>query len=156
MQAIYTQRSVQPDQCYFTVQITGSNVECSLYCYSTVMVCIALQLHIIWWEMWLYKYNSLDHISATEFCATKPPPIQLQYYKIFSESYYLNTMAMPNIIFVTPVSMVDLSLQKKICRLSHKFFHLRRWFSLSLLATLSECKSYDCVLQSSTVLLSYW
>ncbi len=27
---IYTQRRVQPDQCYFTVQITGSNFECSL------------------------------------------------------------------------------------------------------------------------------
>ncbi len=26
----YTQRRVQPDQCYFTVQITGSNFECSL------------------------------------------------------------------------------------------------------------------------------
>ncbi len=25
----YTQRRVQPDQCYFTVQITGSNFECS-------------------------------------------------------------------------------------------------------------------------------
>ncbi len=26
----YTQRRVQPDQCYFTVQITGSKFECSL------------------------------------------------------------------------------------------------------------------------------
>ncbi len=26
----HTQRRVQPDQCYFTVQITGSNLECSL------------------------------------------------------------------------------------------------------------------------------
>ncbi len=26
----YTQRRVQPDQCYFTVQITGINFECSL------------------------------------------------------------------------------------------------------------------------------
>ncbi len=26
----YTQRRVQPDQCYITVQITGNNVECSL------------------------------------------------------------------------------------------------------------------------------
>ncbi len=28
--ACYTQRRVQPDQCYFTVQITGINFECSL------------------------------------------------------------------------------------------------------------------------------
>ncbi len=28
--ANYTQRRVQSDQCYFTVQITGSNFECSL------------------------------------------------------------------------------------------------------------------------------
>ncbi len=28
--ALFTQRRVQPDQCYFTVQITGSNFECSL------------------------------------------------------------------------------------------------------------------------------
>ncbi len=27
---MYTQRRVQPDQCYFTVQITGSNFRCSL------------------------------------------------------------------------------------------------------------------------------
>ncbi len=26
----YNQRRVQPDQCYFTVQITGSTFECSL------------------------------------------------------------------------------------------------------------------------------
>ncbi len=26
----HTQRRVLPDQCYFTVQITGSNFECSL------------------------------------------------------------------------------------------------------------------------------
>ncbi len=26
----HPQRRVQPDQCYFTVQITGSNFECSL------------------------------------------------------------------------------------------------------------------------------
>ncbi len=44
---VYTQRRVQPDQCYFTVQITGSNFECSLYCNSTVIVCIARPLHII-------------------------------------------------------------------------------------------------------------
>ncbi len=45
----YTQSCVQLDQCYFTVQITGINFECSLYCNSTVIVCIALLLHIIWW-----------------------------------------------------------------------------------------------------------
>ncbi len=49
----YTQRNVQPDQCYFTVQINGINFECSLYCNSTVIVYIALLLHIIWWEIWL-------------------------------------------------------------------------------------------------------
>ncbi len=27
---LYTQRRVQPDQCYITVQITGSNFDCSL------------------------------------------------------------------------------------------------------------------------------
>ncbi len=27
---LYTQRRVQPDQCYFTVQITGINFKCSL------------------------------------------------------------------------------------------------------------------------------
>ncbi len=27
---VYTQRRVQPDQCCFTVQITGINFECSL------------------------------------------------------------------------------------------------------------------------------
>ncbi len=42
-----TQRRVQPDQCYFTVQITGINFECSLKCNSTVIVSIALLLHII-------------------------------------------------------------------------------------------------------------
>ncbi len=26
----YTQRTAKPDQCYFTVQITGINFECSL------------------------------------------------------------------------------------------------------------------------------
>ncbi len=26
----HTQKRVQPDKCYFTVQITGSNFECSL------------------------------------------------------------------------------------------------------------------------------
>ncbi len=26
----HTQRRVQPDQCYFTVQITGINFECNL------------------------------------------------------------------------------------------------------------------------------
>ncbi len=30
MRVIYNQRRVQPDQCYFTVQITGRNFECSL------------------------------------------------------------------------------------------------------------------------------
>ncbi len=43
----YTQRRVQPDQCYFTVQMTGINFECSLQSNSTVIVCIALLLHII-------------------------------------------------------------------------------------------------------------
>ncbi len=43
---IYTQRRVQPDQCYFTVQITGINFECSLQCNSIVIICIALLLHI--------------------------------------------------------------------------------------------------------------
>ncbi len=28
--SMYTQRRVQPEQCYFTVQITGINFECSL------------------------------------------------------------------------------------------------------------------------------
>ncbi len=37
----HTQRRVQPDQCYFTVQITGSNFECSLQCNSTVIVFIS-------------------------------------------------------------------------------------------------------------------
>ncbi len=37
-----TQRRVQPDQCYFTVQITGSNFECSLWCNSTVIVCTVI------------------------------------------------------------------------------------------------------------------
>ncbi len=39
---IYTQRSVQPDQCYFTVQITSSNFECNFLCNSTVIVCIVI------------------------------------------------------------------------------------------------------------------
>ncbi len=43
----YIQRRVQPDQCYFTVQIIGINFECSLQCNSTVILCIALLLHII-------------------------------------------------------------------------------------------------------------
>ncbi len=30
IQGSYTQRRVQPDQCYFTVQITGLNFGCSL------------------------------------------------------------------------------------------------------------------------------
>ncbi len=38
----HTQRRVQPDQCYFTVQITGINFECSFQCNSTVIVGIAL------------------------------------------------------------------------------------------------------------------
>ncbi len=44
---VYTQRRVQPDQCYFTVYITRINFECNLWCNSTFIVCIALLLHII-------------------------------------------------------------------------------------------------------------
>ncbi len=44
---LYTQRRVQPDQSYFTVEITVINFESSLLCNSTVIVCIALLLHII-------------------------------------------------------------------------------------------------------------
>ncbi len=39
--------SLHSDQCYFTVQITGSNFEYSLLCNSTVIVGIARLLHII-------------------------------------------------------------------------------------------------------------
>ncbi len=38
----YTQRRVLADQCYITVQLTGSNFECSLNCNSTVIVCIVI------------------------------------------------------------------------------------------------------------------
>ncbi len=40
----YTQRRVQPDQCYFTVPITDSNFECSLQCNSIVIVCTFILL----------------------------------------------------------------------------------------------------------------
>ncbi len=73
----YIQRRVQADERYFTLQITGINFECSLWCNSTVIVCIALLLHIIWWEIWLPNYHALDHISATVFCVTEQPPIHM-------------------------------------------------------------------------------
>ncbi len=47
----YIQRRVKPDQGYFTVQIIGINFDCSLKCNLTVLVFIALLLHIIWWEI---------------------------------------------------------------------------------------------------------